>query len=183
MKLTPGQDLIYLWRYEGQFTAKLGVSTGKSLVTRINAAETNSHLDIQILGIELCPSRAESIKHERELLNAFTRIRPDREWIYLTQDVWDWIESRCEKEIPTYQQLKGLNGRLQAQKEYRQRRLAKPGVVEMLRDRSRRKMREIRADPVRNARVNARRRERYANDPEYRENKLRNNRKRARQRP
>ncbi len=102
MNLEQEQYFVYAWRYEGDDTAcKIGKSSAGSFWGRTSQARTNDYRDIEILGLQLCDSEADAKSQEKYLRDErFERVRPDREWVYLTDDVWNWIETSCMKNPP-----------------------------------------------------------------------------------
>ncbi|MCG9128870.1 tetratricopeptide repeat protein [Candidatus Poribacteria bacterium] len=101
MNLEQEQNFVYAWRYEGDETAcKIGKSSVGSFWGRTGPARTTHYRDIEILGIQLCDSEAHANSQEKNLLGNFKRVRPDREWVYLNNEVWNWIKTYCMKNTP-----------------------------------------------------------------------------------
>ena len=101
MYLNKNQHFIYAWRYKDDIACKIGKSTvGSFHQSRIRPALTNDYREVELLGIRLCDSEDEAKKQEKILLNYFKRIRSDREWIKLTDEVWKWIASECMDNPP-----------------------------------------------------------------------------------
>ncbi len=102
MNLKQEQYFVYAWRYEGDNTAcKIGNSSTGKFWGRTAPARTNDYRDLELLGIQLCDSKADAESQEKHLLDErFDRVRQDREWVHLTDDVWNWIETDCMKNSP-----------------------------------------------------------------------------------
>lgn len=101
MNLEQEQYFVYAWRYEGDDTAcKIGKSSAGSFWGRTAPARTTHYRDIEILGIQLCDSEAHANSQQKYLLEHFKRVRREREWVYLTDDVWNWIKTYCMKKPP-----------------------------------------------------------------------------------
>ena len=93
MFLEKNDYIVYCWRYEGDAFAKIGMSRAGSFWNRLGQAQTNDYRDVELLGIRKCNSRENAIVLEQTLLNnTFVRHRPDREWVYINQAVWDWLD-------------------------------------------------------------------------------------------
>ena len=142
IKLNPDQHFVYCWRYENASEAKIGVSRVKSFGGRIQSAENSDFRDVELLGIALCGSKKEGLHMEKHFLNCFERIRPNREWIYLTDGVWEWLNTKC---------IRGL-------------------TMAMFREFGNNKRKILyNKNPMYREKHNVRQRERYHNNPEYRE--------------
>lgn len=102
MNLKQKQYFVYVLRYEGDNTAcKIGKSSTESFWGRTAPARTWNYREIEILGIQLCNSEADALTQEKYLRDErFERVRPDREWIKLTHDVWEWIKTDCIENPP-----------------------------------------------------------------------------------
>ncbi len=110
MNLKREQYFVYAWRYEGDDTAcKIGKSSAGSFWGRTAPARTTHYQDIEILGIQLCAAEAEAESLEKYLRDErFKRVRQDREWVYLTDDVWCWIETDCMENPPQIEEFDAL---------------------------------------------------------------------------
>ena len=105
------QYIVYCWRYENQSVCKVGGSLfDKFYDNCLKLALRFSILDIEILGICLCNSKAERDNLESQLLNEqFDRVRSDREFVFYNEKVKDWIQSDCLKSIWTVEFFKNLD--------------------------------------------------------------------------
>lgn len=104
-------NIIYCWRYEDQLIAKIGASIfNKFYDNSIKPALRFSVLDIEILGICLCGSKQTCRELEGHLLNErFDRVRSDREFVYLNNEVHDWINHNCLERNWTVDFFRGLD--------------------------------------------------------------------------
>ena len=160
----PEQDIVYCWRWQGdEIACKIGHSTlGGMYHIKIQSTRYN-HLQFELLGVVLCGDKKEARHTERELLSIFRQVNDNSEWVYLTKDVWDWVNYACMKisiHDPKFRDW------------YNQTRRESYSRNHEYRERHKERMR----DPDYNKRRNKRRRERLRQDPEYRERKNRQNR-------
>ena len=97
MNLKQKQYFVYALRYKGDNTAcKIGKSSVGAFWGRTAPARTWNYKEIEILGIQLCDSKTDAKSQEKYLRDeCFERVCPNREWVYLTDDVWDWIKTDC----------------------------------------------------------------------------------------
>ena len=118
MNLKQEQYFVYAWRYVGdEIACKIGHSCVGAFWGRTAPARTNDYRDIEILGIQLCDSKAEASSQEKCLRNErFERFRPDREWICLTNDVRDWIKTDCIENPPQLKEFDVCTNHRQGQK-------------------------------------------------------------------
>lgn len=115
------QPILYCWRYENQHICKIGRSLfNKFYDIVLKPAMRFSVLDIEILGICGCGSKTERNKLEKHLLNEqFDRVRPDREFVYLNNKVWNWIQYNCVDKVWTVKFFQGLDN--EYKEKYRKR--------------------------------------------------------------
>lgn len=118
MNLKQEQRFVYAWRYVGdEIACKLGHSSVGAFWGRTAPARTNDYRDIEILGIQLCDSKAEASSQEKHLRNErFERVRSDREWVFLTNDVWDWIKTDCIENPPQLKEFDVFTNHRQGQR-------------------------------------------------------------------
>ncbi|MDE0084447.1 MAG: tetratricopeptide repeat protein [Candidatus Poribacteria bacterium] len=118
MNLKREQYFVYAWRYEGDAIAcKIGKSSVGAFWGRTAPARTHDYRDIEILGIQLCDSEADAKSQEKYLRNKrFERVRPDREWVYLTDDVWNWINTDCMENPPQLKEFDVFTNHRQGKK-------------------------------------------------------------------
>ena len=108
MNLKQEQYFVYALRYKGDNTAcKIGKSSVGRFWGRTAPARTwNYDREIEILGIQLFDSDADAKAQEKYLRDKrFERINPGREWVYLTDDVWDWIKTDCMVNPPQIEEF------------------------------------------------------------------------------
>lgn len=95
--LRPNISFVYCWRWENDTTAcKIGSSQVSSFALSVLKPMRRFHyINTVLLGFELHDDRMFAMKRERRLLSTFERIDSNHEWVYLTEKVWEWINSKC----------------------------------------------------------------------------------------
>ena len=194
MDLAPDQHFIYAWRYTDDTACKLGVSTPRIFYARIKAAKTVTWQKIELLGIEVFESQAAARAAYQQRLKTFPRVAERRAWVHLNAAVWAWLETECLSNPPSLDAFKTAYQndpvRREKEREYQGRFLQKRRASRSPRKKKRtekdrayereyqRKRRET--DPVYRERQLQRQKawrakhpdydkNRYANDPEYAE--------------
>ena len=111
---TQGQNFVYAWRYSDDAHVKIGKSTvGAFWQSRIRPAMTNDYRDVELLGIVPRDSKESAVALENELLERFERVRPDREWVRFTDDLWLWLKTNSIKELPLLEDFKPFQNHLE----------------------------------------------------------------------
>ena len=157
------KHLVYFFSVNDTFV-KVG-STYSTLHQRFEALQIGCPYPIKAEGIIQCSSKKEMQKTESKFKQDFANFHKHGEWYYLSQSVSEFISNSTENAD------KELEVSRQEFLEYRRQKYSNtPELASSQRERSRERYRN---DPEyrerRNEAKKERNRERYRNDPEYRE--------------
>ena len=106
MDLAPNQHFVYAWRYEDDTACKLGYSMTRTFYARIKAAKTVTYQDVELLGIKVFSTEAAARAAYQQRLKTFPKLEGRRAWVLLTDAVYEWLKTECLSNPPSLDAFK-----------------------------------------------------------------------------